>query len=296
MESWRWLAPEILDPETQLYDESADIFSFGIILFELVSQQVPYEQYEYLPEYRGDSKLLISGIINDNLRPTIPTECPDVIANLIRSCFAADPKLRPSSSTILKILKEMVGETLVAPVRTPADQQAENLRLRLPSARLPSFQRGTSRISIKIPCETLIAPEDDKFTCMCARASKNLLWLGYSSGKLECYSFKNHKLVLEHTLQFHSKRIGGLLRMGRWVCCWAEDRKISVWSRSGKLKNSFFPFGSESASSPSCMNTIFPRTETKKQQWLEQGAKASLWVGSSDGKISAYEVSVCSDS
>jgi serine/threonine protein kinase len=58
-----WMAPEVL--QNKAYDESADIYSFGIVLWELLTHQDPY------PEIRTFSDM-IKRVCEEGHRPTIP--------------------------------------------------------------------------------------------------------------------------------------------------------------------------------------------------------------------------------
>jgi len=68
----QWAAPEILQPaerETRVvYDETVDVYSFGIILFELCARQRPFEKTRFLTE--------IILIVSHGGRPTFPWWAP----------------------------------------------------------------------------------------------------------------------------------------------------------------------------------------------------------------------------
>ncbi len=40
-----WLAPEVMRGEE--YSEKADIFSYGVILWEIASHELPYSEYKF---------------------------------------------------------------------------------------------------------------------------------------------------------------------------------------------------------------------------------------------------------
>eukprot|EP01130_Rhizamoeba_saxonica_P014259 TRINITY_DN6214_c0_g2_i1.p1 TRINITY_DN6214_c0_g2~~TRINITY_DN6214_c0_g2_i1.p1 ORF type:complete len:1284 (-),score=293.69 TRINITY_DN6214_c0_g2_i1:50-3901(-) len=132
---WQWLAPEVFDPSSKSYDETSDIYSFGMVLWELASREVPFSEYEeYItkrsevlsdvqlsdPHFisslesqgfyiEGDSAIqelyqeheVKNAIINEDLRPTIPEDTPSAIASLIRDCWQKGSKLRPSLDEII---------------------------------------------------------------------------------------------------------------------------------------------------------------------------------------------------
>ncbi|KAJ8450895.1 hypothetical protein Cgig2_032520 [Carnegiea gigantea] len=93
--SYRWMAPEMI--QGKVYGRKVDVYSFGLLLSELVSGRVPFE---------GMSPVVAAcGVINRNLRPDLPEECPPPMRALIESCWASNHKKRPEFSQIVKVLE-----------------------------------------------------------------------------------------------------------------------------------------------------------------------------------------------
>jgi serine/threonine protein kinase len=44
--TWQWLAPEVIDADSMRSDERADIYSFGIILWEILTRQYPFSEFQ----------------------------------------------------------------------------------------------------------------------------------------------------------------------------------------------------------------------------------------------------------
>jgi len=105
-----YCAPEVYKGER--FGVKSDIYSLGIILWELVvrclSKQYksPYSEYPFIS---FDFQIIIQTSQN-GLRPTVPPECPPVIASLIQRCWHADPDSRPSCAEILKTLDVLQEE------------------------------------------------------------------------------------------------------------------------------------------------------------------------------------------
>uniref|UniRef100_A0A7S4K387 Protein kinase domain-containing protein n=1 Tax=Odontella aurita TaxID=265563 RepID=A0A7S4K387_9STRA len=93
----QWMAPEIL--ANQGYAEPADVYSFGIILWELLSRECPFE---------GMSPIQCAlAVLNKHAKPEIPTWCPPSFAALIEACVDRNPSARPTFSQILSALDTM---------------------------------------------------------------------------------------------------------------------------------------------------------------------------------------------
>jgi len=97
--SLNWCAPEIL-LQSQPYTDKADVYSFGMVLWELLTHE---------PPFYGMHPLQIVRAIDKGQLPAIPDDkCPDpAFCKLIRDCWAAEPEKRPSFIVILKTLNEI---------------------------------------------------------------------------------------------------------------------------------------------------------------------------------------------
>lgn len=87
----KWMPPEQLDSSQEM-SSNVDIYSFGVILWELVTQEVPLKKYKNIRE--------IAETILRGHRDPIPNYCPKNIALLITNCWAIKPSSRPAASEI----------------------------------------------------------------------------------------------------------------------------------------------------------------------------------------------------
>ncbi|KAF9411689.1 hypothetical protein BGZ94_001259 [Podila epigama] len=94
----RWLAPEKMTPKEVRYGAECDIYSFGMLLFEIASNRVPFIEHSdrALPEL----------IVLKDLYETVPEGTPTEFANIMSACWSHDPKLRPTVSQVLLILRD----------------------------------------------------------------------------------------------------------------------------------------------------------------------------------------------
>ncbi|XP_062478922.1 dual specificity testis-specific protein kinase 2 isoform X2 [Pezoporus occidentalis] len=93
-----WMAPEVLRDEP--YNEKADVFSYGIILCEIIAriQADP----DYLPRTEN------FGLDYDAFQHMVG-DCPPDFLQLAFNCCNMDPKLRPSFSDIVKTLEGILN-------------------------------------------------------------------------------------------------------------------------------------------------------------------------------------------
>ncbi|KAI9918347.1 hypothetical protein PsorP6_011872 [Peronosclerospora sorghi] len=95
-----WMAPEVMMGER--YDERADLFSFGVVLSELDSHQLPYAREKVTETGRvipdaAILQLVSSGALSVHFTP--PTSAAaDLMVHLATACVALDPARRPTAA------------------------------------------------------------------------------------------------------------------------------------------------------------------------------------------------------
>lgn len=96
-----WMAPELLSGKSKMVTEKVDVYSFGIVMWELLTGEDPYTDMHCAS--------IIGGIVNDTLRPQIPSWCDPEWKSLMESCWSSDSKERPSFSEISQRLRKMAA-------------------------------------------------------------------------------------------------------------------------------------------------------------------------------------------
>ncbi|KAK2440689.1 hypothetical protein P8452_19725 [Trifolium repens] len=97
-DGYRWLAPEIIagDPESVTETWMSNVYSFGMVIWEMVSGEAAYTAYSPVQA--------AVGIAACGLRPEIPKDCPQILKSLMTKCWNNTPSKRPEFSEILAIL------------------------------------------------------------------------------------------------------------------------------------------------------------------------------------------------
>ncbi|WOL18788.1 serine/threonine-protein kinase STY46-like isoform X4 [Canna indica] len=95
--TYRWMAPEVINH--QLYDHKADVFSFAIVLWELATSRVPYDNMSPLQAALG---------VRQGLRPDPPENMHPRLLDLMQRCWDAVPAKRPTFQEITGELEELL--------------------------------------------------------------------------------------------------------------------------------------------------------------------------------------------
>jgi mitogen-activated protein kinase kinase kinase 9 len=90
--TFQWMAPEVIDGD--MYTEKADIFSYGIILWEIAAREPPYKSIM-------GTKVSID-VVKYDLRPDIPKATPEAFAKLMKRCWVNSPGTQSGAPTLLQ--------------------------------------------------------------------------------------------------------------------------------------------------------------------------------------------------
>jgi len=103
-----WMAPEVI--RNEMCSEKVDIWSFGVVLWELLTGEIPYREV--------DNSAIIYGVGSNSLHLPLPASCPDGFKLIVQMCWHTDSRKRPSFKHILMHLDIAAVEILC---KTPED-------------------------------------------------------------------------------------------------------------------------------------------------------------------------------
>ncbi|XP_022196035.1 mitogen-activated protein kinase kinase kinase 7 [Nilaparvata lugens] len=92
-----WMAPEVF--ETTKYTEKCDVFSWGIILWEVLSRRKPFDDLH--------ATFSILWAKHTGKRPPLIEGCPKPIEKLYTSCWDGTAANRPSMETVVRIMTQL---------------------------------------------------------------------------------------------------------------------------------------------------------------------------------------------
>jgi len=244
-----WLAPEIMKAEE--YTEKADVYSYGVMLYEIASRQV----------FFGDSNFMsaLENRVIEGERPLIPTSTPPEFKKVIEACWDGDPDKRPSFVEIVENLKSGMEihcpnlvqiacvDKEVVPQRKLQGKEADGSKRKvrtleeiaeearaLEQARRETFQKEMNDVS-----KPLNHLHESSIQCLlylppCAGRTNSLVWSGANDGVI-CVWDLDGKLV--ETINAHSKQIFSMILVGDCVWTVSDDAMIRIYlARNAKLR------------------------------------------------------------
>jgi serine/threonine protein kinase len=99
------MAPEMLEEGTE-YSEKVDVYSYGILLYEIFTRHLPY--------YEIEKRFEVVPRVLEGYRPTFSEEeIPyKSLRTLMQSCWNKSPKKRPTFSAILEKLNQSSAKVM----------------------------------------------------------------------------------------------------------------------------------------------------------------------------------------
>mmetsp|Transcript_33003 Transcript_33003/g.82965 ORF Transcript_33003/g.82965 Transcript_33003/m.82965 type:complete len:2143 (+) Transcript_33003:102-6530(+) len=261
-----WLAPEIM--EGLEYTDKADVYSFGVILYEMVSRRQFFQDINFMAT--------LENTVIQGGRPEIPAATPPPIHELIVASWQGSPEDRPPFASVIsslsRIFKQMHPDLhdramteypppmRVVPVEE-MDSEEEDSTSRSDTDRIdredlslaPTYSSIMSSPSAELTklsgtLNSLVVASEEKIsqmkTLLPAVAGSiqcllhvredtkgnviNLVFCGDGEGQITVWDPTTERLTT--TVQAHSSKVLSLLHHGdhMWSC--SSDKTVRVWS------------------------------------------------------------------
>ena len=258
--TWQWLAPEVINTEADQYDQRADIYSYGIVLWEIVTSLIPFDEYyfdkrfgkkigpgESIDNYDINVITIKKAIINDHLRPSIPSHVPDRIKSIILSCWKNNPNDRPSFDFIVKELSDLANEEILTVDEEVNKFLERNIHKSVirdshifhPKPKISNIYSLKKQFSIpeneikplqsqSKSSESIFSDKyfDSILMVSCFYDNNKTIWVGYGSGHIGVFNLDGACTCLLHA---HSGRISSLIQVKDSIWSSGEDGMIYVW-------------------------------------------------------------------
>lgn len=93
------MAPEVFEGSS--YSEKCDVFSWGIILWEVITRRKPFEEI-------GGSAFCIMWAVHRGTRPPLVKDLPEPIETLMTRCWDKEPAQRPSMEEVKNSMSHLM--------------------------------------------------------------------------------------------------------------------------------------------------------------------------------------------
>uniref|UniRef100_A0AAQ5ZHE5 Mitogen-activated protein kinase kinase kinase 7 n=1 Tax=Amphiprion ocellaris TaxID=80972 RepID=A0AAQ5ZHE5_AMPOC len=155
-----WMAPEVFEGSN--YSEKCDVFSWGIILWEVITRRKPFDEI-------GGPAFRIMWAVHNGTRPPLIKNLPKPIESLMTRCWSKDPSQRPSMEEIVKIMTHLMkyfpgfDEPLQYPYQYSDEGQSNSATSTDPLRTLP-LSRGGSVESLPARTQCLASSDSKRMS------------------------------------------------------------------------------------------------------------------------------------
>ncbi|XP_066290356.1 mixed lineage kinase domain-like protein [Branchiostoma lanceolatum] len=99
-----YLAPEHLQKIHEAPDYSSEVYSFGVIMWEIVSQRIAHQ------ERRGvDESAIRRFVLEEGGREDLPADCSPQLKDIIDKCRSREVRDRPQMTAVVTVLEALSG-------------------------------------------------------------------------------------------------------------------------------------------------------------------------------------------
>nr|XP_040018983.1 mixed lineage kinase domain-like protein [Gasterosteus aculeatus aculeatus]XP_040018984.1 mixed lineage kinase domain-like protein [Gasterosteus aculeatus aculeatus] len=97
-----YTSPEMLNDVNLNYSKESEIYSIGIVMWEIASGRRPFDGWS--------NKEINNKVCNEKFKEELPSDCPEELARLIDDCRDYDQFCRPSAGVLVDKLPSVVAQ------------------------------------------------------------------------------------------------------------------------------------------------------------------------------------------
>ncbi|XP_026990918.1 mixed lineage kinase domain-like protein [Tachysurus fulvidraco] len=101
--SMAYISPQELEDIHHLYDKPCEIYSFGIVLWEIATREIPFKDCTSYP-------IIYKKVFVEKTMEPLPTDCPSQLRELINACRSFDAFQRPSAGVLVDKLQKLAQQ------------------------------------------------------------------------------------------------------------------------------------------------------------------------------------------
>ena len=222
-----WLAPEILSGKE--YSEKADVYSFGVILYEILTLNQFFGEYTFMSVMEDD-------IIAGKRPQDLPEDDEFGLVELVKDSWQNDPIRRPPFteivSRLLTIIKKSSFHSSInisnGEIRSKNSNFLQNHRSITEQANI-QYEEGPVELSSRI-INSLYPKHDFGVTSLIVANNNEDLWTTTINGSISVYNIYDN-YIKEKVIPAHSNHtISAITSVGDFIWTAAVDeRVIKVW-------------------------------------------------------------------
>jgi serine/threonine protein kinase len=99
-----WMSPEVL--KGRPLSEKADVYSFGIVLWEMLTGKEPFDEHD-------DYERFVTAVCDKGERPEIPDSIHFSLAAMLRECWHDNQKVRPAFQDLIPRIEAAMVDTCI---------------------------------------------------------------------------------------------------------------------------------------------------------------------------------------
>lgn len=139
--TFAYCAPEVATGSGVPYTVKSDVYSIGIVLWELSTRVVTGEYHRPFSEYpniKMDFQIMLNS--KDGVRPTLAPQTPASLRDVYQSCVAQSPTDRPTCTQLIQSLVKIEADYLA----NPLDWENKRFKPQTPSNQLQASSNQTT--------------------------------------------------------------------------------------------------------------------------------------------------------